>query len=96
MTTQSFTRTLETGFLDQLGCVVIVLEKTALLITMVGEKTLRGGVPGDVSITACRASDIWRGKTRIFSICQLNRNLIARDNEEWKYDGENAARNDLR
>ena len=45
----------ETGFLDHLGCVVIVLEKTALLITMVGEKTLMGGIPGDVSITACRA-----------------------------------------
>jgi len=42
----------ETDFLDHLGCVVIVLEKTALLITMVGEKTLMGGIPGDVSITA--------------------------------------------
>jgi len=42
----------ETSCLHHLGCVVIVLEKTALLITMVGEKTLMGGIPGDVSITA--------------------------------------------
>ena len=67
---------------------MIVLEKTALLITMVGEKTLMGGIPGDVSITACRTFGGVKQKQ--------NSNLIARNDEEWKYHRENAARNDLR
>lgn len=86
----------ETSCLHHLGCVVIVLEKTALLITMVGEKTLMGGIPGDVSITACRTSIIRRDISDSSSIGQLRSNLIARNDEEWKYDRENAACNDLR
>merc|ERR1719192_1608075 len=62
---------------------------------MVGEKTLMGGIPGDVSITACRTSIIWRDISDSSSIGQLNSNLIARNDEEWKYDRENAACNDL-
>jgi len=41
---------------------LIVLEKAALLMTMVGEKILSGGIPGEVSITAWFAETMKRGK----------------------------------
>ena len=80
-----------------MGCVVIVLEKTALLITMVGEKTLMGGIPGEVSITACetaniqKQNNIWRLLTE-----HPTTNLVARNDENWKYNREDTASNDLK